>query len=76
MKGQIKKHSVFESISNVVVGYLIALASQLIIFPFFNIYIPLSSNLLIGFWFTLISLARSYILRRVYNELMIKHGKT
>jgi len=76
MKGQTKKHSVFESISNVVVGYLIALMSQLIIFPFFNIHIPLSSNLLIGFWFTLISLARSYVLRRVYNTLMIKHGKT
>ena len=76
MKGQTKKHSVFESISNVVVGYLIALMSQLIIFPFFNIHIPLSSNLLIGFWFTLISLARSYVLRRVYNKLMIKHGKT
>ena len=61
--------SLAESMANILVGYLVALASQLLIFPRFGVHLPLSSNLLIGAYFTLISLARSYILRRYFNNL-------
>jgi hypothetical protein len=64
---QTRKHSLIESLTNVLIGYLVALASQLIIFPLFGIYVPLSDNILIGLWFTLISICRSYIIRRWYN---------
>jgi len=66
---QLKRHSLLESIINVLVGYGIALLSQIILFPFFGIYIPLKTNLWIGFWFTIISIIRSYILRRIFNKL-------
>ena len=65
--GQTKLQSLIESIANIVIGYLVALASQLAVFPLFGINIPLSDNLLIGFWFTVVSLIRSYAVRRYFN---------
>ena len=64
---QTRLESLIESAMNIAIGYVVALASQLAIFPLFDIHIPLSSNLAIGAWFTLISLARSYIIRRWFN---------
>ena len=69
---QTKTQSAIESCANVLVGYLVALLSQILVFPMFGIYIPLSSNLAIGAWFTVISLIRSYILRRWFNGLKFK----
>jgi len=60
--------SLVESLVNVAIGYGVALLSQIIIFPFFGIHIPLLDNILIGFWFTVISIARSYVVRRWFNK--------
>lgn len=68
---QTKKQSLFESLLNILIGYSVAVASQVLIFPWFDIHIPLSDNLLIGFYFTIISLLRSYLIRRFFNK---KHG--
>ena len=65
---QTKLQSALESAVNILIGYLVALASQLIVFPQFGINIPLTDNLLIGFWFTVISLIRSYLVRRYFNK--------
>ena len=78
---QTKKHSLLESCTNVVIGYGVAISSQLIIFPWFDIDIPLSDNFIIGFYFTCISLVRSYVLRRYFNRKTIlahwqAHGVT
>ena len=59
--------SLAESVMNVLIGYGVALASQLVIFPMFGIHLPLSDNLAIGAWFTVISLVRSYCIRRWFN---------
>jgi len=64
---QTKLESLLESIVNILIGYVVALISQLIIFPLVGIDVPLSTNLIIGFWFTAISLARSYVIRRWFN---------
>ena len=64
---QTKLESLIESFVNIAVGYVAALVSQIVVFPMFGIYVPLSTNLWIGFWFTLISLARSYCIRRWFN---------
>jgi hypothetical protein len=61
---QSRLHSFIEALVNVIIGYGVALASQLALFPLFGIHIPLSDNFYIGAWFTLISLVRSYIIRR------------
>ncbi|MGD8109350.1 DUF7220 family protein [Vibrio sp. TRT 17S01] len=65
---QSKKQSLLESICNVVVGYVLALLSQLIIFPYFGVYVSLQDNLLIGAFFTVVSIIRSYALRRLFNH--------
>lgn len=64
---QTRLASFIEALTNTFIGYLVALLSQLLIFPLFSIHIPLSTNLAIGAWFTLISIVRSYILRRWFN---------
>ena len=65
---QSRRRSMIESVANVAVGYLVAVGSQVVIFPMFGIDVPLRSNFLIGLWFTGISLTRSYCLRRVFNK--------
>jgi len=65
---QSKLNSFIESLTNILIGYITALLSQLLIFPLFDINIPLSDNLLIGLYFTLISLVRSYVIRRLFNK--------
>ena len=65
---QTRTHSLAESLSNVAIGYFVALASQLVIFPLFGIHVPLRSNVLIGIYFTVISIARSYCLRRWWTH--------
>lgn len=62
-------HSLVESLANVAIGYAIAIASQLIIFPAFGIHVSLADNLIIGGYFTLISIARSYAVRRFFNRI-------
>jgi len=64
---QSRKHSFIESVTNVSIGYLVALASQLIIFPVFDIHVSIMDNLLIGAWFTVISIIRSYAVRRWFT---------
>ena len=64
---QSRTHSLLESIVNVAIGYGIALAAQLIIFPLFGINVSLRDNLRIGLIFTVVSIARSYVLRRLLN---------
>jgi hypothetical protein len=67
MPGQSRVGSLIESLMNIAIGYCVALLSQLIVFPLFDIHVPLSTNLCIGAWFTVISLVRSYIIRRWFN---------
>jgi hypothetical protein len=66
---QTKLQSLLESFVNIVIGYVTAIWSQLLVFPLFNISIPLTDNLLIGLYFTIISLIRSYIVRRYFNKI-------
>jgi hypothetical protein len=79
MMNQTKAESLLESIVNIFIGYFVALISQILIFPFFDINISLSTNLWIGAWFTVISLVRSYVIRRWFNaglhKIIVKLAK-
>ena len=66
---QTRLQSFAESAINVTIGYGVALISQMIVFPFFEIHITMESNLLIGAIFTAISIVRSYVVRRIFNRL-------
>ena len=64
---QTKLSSLVESLVNVFVGLLISFASQLIIFRAYGIALDLHQNLEIVAWFTLVSVIRSFFVRRLFN---------
>lgn len=59
--------SFVESLCNVAIGYGVALVTQMVVFPWFGITVSLSDNVAIGLIFTVVSIVRSYVLRRVFN---------
>jgi hypothetical protein len=65
---QSRKNSLIESAANILIGYWCAVFTQLIVFPIMGIDVSLNKNLMIGLVFTLISLLRSYVIRRVFNR--------
>lgn len=66
---QSRRASPLESAANIEVGYGVAVAAQVVVFPLFGMDVPLSDNLLIGGLFTIVSLVRSYCLLRLFNKL-------
>ena len=66
---QSKVMSLVESLTNVAVGIMVSFASQLVIFKAYGIHIALADNVMITLWFTVVSVIRSYALRRVFNGL-------
>jgi len=66
---QSRTMSGLESVANVAIGYGIALATQVIVFGALEIPVSLDQNLWIGAVFTAVSLARSYVMRRIFNRL-------
>lgn len=66
---QSKIGSFIESLINILIGFGIALGSQMIIFPMYGVHIPIHDNIMITLWFTIISIVRSYTLRRAFNRL-------
>ena len=61
--------SLVEAITNVAVGYAVAVLTQVLVFPLFGLAVALSHNLAIASLFTLISIFRSYALRRVFEAI-------
>lgn len=70
---QSRKMSLAESLLNVAIGYVIAIAAQIAVFPLFGIHVPLHDNLMIGALFTVVSIVRSYTLRRLFNFRRYKY---
>lgn len=69
---QSKTQSLVEVIINVVVGYVIATFTQIIIFPMFDIHIGLGDQMMISLVFTIISIIRGYVIRRWFNARIHK----
>ncbi len=69
---QSKWMSFVESVTNIVVGYGLAVLTQIVVFPLFGLHASLGENLAIGGLFTCISLARSYVLRRLFNARCVR----
>jgi len=64
---QSRTMSLVEAIANVAVGYCVAVATQMIVFPWFGLSATLGQNLGLGLVFTVVSLIRGYALRRFFN---------
>ena len=72
---QTKFESFIESCTNTVIGYIIAIISQMIIFPLVGIETSLKQNMLIALYFTLISIVRTFLIRRYFNNKSEKKEK-
>ena len=66
--------SLVESLANVLVGYGVAVATQMLVFPLFGLAVTVTENLLIGLIFTAVSIVRSYALRRGFEALRVRHS--
>ena len=68
---QSRAMSLFEAIANVMVGYGVAVATQMLVFPLFGLQTTLAQNLKLGLIFTVVSIARSFTLRRVFETVRV-----
>lgn len=59
--------SFYEACINIVIGFTINYFANLLIFPLFGFQISYSANFVMGAIYTVISLVRSYAIRRWFN---------
>lgn len=60
--------SMVETITNTIVGYALAVATQFVVFPIFDLRVGVIENLGIGLIFTAVSIVRGYVLRRIFER--------
>lgn len=58
--------SLIESATGIVVGFGLAIAAQILIFPVYGLHLPMRDNVRIALLFTTMSLLRGYVLRRAF----------
>ena len=59
--------SLLEAVTNIAVGYGVAVLTQVLVFPMFGLHASVGENLELGAIFTILSLIRSFLLRRLFN---------
>lgn len=64
---QTKLGSFIEAMINVIIGFTINYIANLCIFPLFGMHISMANNFYMGLIYTLISVVRSYAIRRFFN---------
>jgi hypothetical protein len=67
--GQSKLASFVESVVNTLVGLVIAFFAQWLIVWVYAIPLSHKQNLIIVFWMTVLSVLRSYVVRRIANRI-------
>jgi len=66
---QTKHHSIFESLTNTLVGIVLSFLIQLVIYPLLQIEVSFNQNIIITLVFFTVSFLRGYIIRRLFNTL-------
>lgn len=66
---QTRLMSMVETITNVAIGLVVSFLSQVVIFKYYDIHISLAQNLELTLYFTVVSIVRSYVLRRFFNSI-------
>jgi hypothetical protein len=58
-----------EATANVLVGLIVDVATQIVVFPIFGLQASLGQNVLLALVFTGVSIVRSYALRRMFEAI-------
>lgn len=66
MTSQTRRMSLVESIANTGAGFLVSLVLQILLFSLMSIETTTSQNLLMSGVFTVASLVRGYVMRRLF----------
>jgi hypothetical protein len=66
---QTRTMSLIEAATNVILGYILAVITQILIFPVFGLHATLAQNMKIGAVFVVVSISRSYVLRRLFEHV-------
>ena len=69
---QDKKQSMVEAVGNTVIGLVVSVVIQLIIYPTLNIDVSIEQNFILTSVFFLVSIARNYLTRRLFNKIFKK----
>lgn len=70
-KGQSKKSSFVEAVINMLAGYGVAVASHIVFMQVQGVSISMGAHLSIGGWMAVVSVIRSYLLRRFFNGRLL-----
>lgn len=73
---QSRAMSLVESVVNILVGFGISLGAQVVFLPMLGVAVSLGQNLVFALIMTVISIARSYLLRRLFEALHIRRPLT
>lgn len=65
---QTKQKSFIEAVTNTAIGFVISLAATFVVLPLVGVQSSGAQNLLITLCFTVISIARGYLVRRWFNK--------
>ena len=65
---QSKQNSMFEAVTNTVIGLITSFIIQLIIYPLLDIKVSIFENIIITIVFFIASIIRGYIIRRIFNK--------
>lgn len=68
MRKQSKTKSLIETVVQTVFGLLTSILIQVIIYPLMDIPVTLFQNVIITIVFFVVSIARGYFIRRVFNK--------
>ena len=65
---QSKRGSLIETLTNVGMGWFISFIANMLVLPLFGYNINLTDGVLISIIFTIVSIIRSYAVRRIFNS--------
>ena len=65
---QSKKDSLIESLTSTTIGWLIGVILNLTVLPLFDYNITVVDSLLVSLIFTAVSVARGYVVRRIFDS--------
>jgi hypothetical protein len=68
---QTRTHSLIEAVANIAIGAGVSFSAQLVVYPLLGIAVSMAQNVAILLIFTVISIVRSYLLRRMFEHIRV-----
>ena len=66
-RGQSPRHSIYEAWTNIVLGFSVNYAANLLLLPLVGAHVGLLDNWWLGWTFTAVSICRQFAIRRWFN---------